>query len=867
MIPTMIFTSSLLSFFLCASSASPTPFTAAAGSRGAVQPAAVIPDSLLTSLSADEREALEFLYAYLPTPDILDYDSSYHLTNIRSSLRARHEMPWGKSVPEREWRHFVLPVRVNNEHTDLSRPLFYESLKERVSKLPMKEAILEVNHWCHEHVSYQPSDGRTSAPEATMRNALGRCGEESTFTVAALRAVGIPARQVYTPRWAHTDDNHAWVEAWADGKWHFLGACEPEPDLDMAWFNEPASRGLLMTTTAIGDYDGPEEVISRSPLSTTINVTANYAPVSPKEVIVTDTEGNPIEGAHVQFCIYNYAEFYPLVTRLTDSRGHASLTAGEGTLLMRASDGKRFGMALSSSDTVPTLILDKTTDFRGSLDFDITPPPPSKSLPSASAEAIAVNNLRKAREDSLRHAYEAGFPTAEEAKSLCARLGLNDTVAAPLIIESRGNHQVIESFIASTPDSLRGKAVRLLATLSAKDLHDVTAEVLNDHLCTPESASGPLYDQFVLSPRIALEHLTPYKRFFRDAISKSDADHYRSDPHALAAALASRTLPDTLYNPQHLPLSPVSAWKYHTADEASLPLLFTAICRSLGIPARIEGVSGRTQFADSTGEWQDVAFHARPEKSTPARKYPLHLDYASAAGREPAYYTNFTISSLATEGSSLLEFDDFIPVSAINACGEMLNEGAYMLVTGQRLADGSVLARTTFFGLGENEKSPELSLRSDTSAIAVKGLFDSENLFLPLGQKEKASIVSMTGRGYFILGLIAPGHEPSAHALNDLGVAKERLEALGTPILLIFDNEQSAAHFRPADYASLPSTVIAGVDGGSIRTELCEEFGLPETSMPIFIIADTFNRVVYLREGYGIHLGENLADTLERLLK
>ncbi len=71
----------------------------------------------------------------------------------------------------------------------------------------------------------------------------GRCGEESTFLVAALRSVGIPARQVYTPRWAHTDDNHAWVEAWADGKWYFLGACEPEPVLNLGWFNAPASRG------------------------------------------------------------------------------------------------------------------------------------------------------------------------------------------------------------------------------------------------------------------------------------------------------------------------------------------------------------------------------------------------------------------------------------------------------------------------------------------------------------------------------------------------------------------------------------------------------------------------------------------------
>ena len=115
------------------------------------------------------------------------------------ALRARKEMPWGESVPEREFRHFVLPVRVNNENLDMSRRDFYESLRDRVKDMSMRDAVLEVNHWCHERVTYRPSDARTSSPSATVRSAIGRCGEESTFTVAALRAVGIPARQVYTP--------------------------------------------------------------------------------------------------------------------------------------------------------------------------------------------------------------------------------------------------------------------------------------------------------------------------------------------------------------------------------------------------------------------------------------------------------------------------------------------------------------------------------------------------------------------------------------------------------------------------------------------------------------------------------------------
>ena len=170
-----------------------------------------------------ELQALQFLYAYMPVADVTDYPTAFYLDNIRTTFQIKNEMPWGSTVPDLLFRHFVLPLRVNNENLDNSRKIFFQALKDRIKGMSMQEAILEVNHWCHEHVTYTPSDGRTLSPLACMKNAQGRCGEESTFTVAALRAVGIPARQVYTPRWAHTDNNHAWVEAWADGKWYFFG--------------------------------------------------------------------------------------------------------------------------------------------------------------------------------------------------------------------------------------------------------------------------------------------------------------------------------------------------------------------------------------------------------------------------------------------------------------------------------------------------------------------------------------------------------------------------------------------------------------------------------------------------------------------
>ena len=55
--------------------------------------------------------------------------------NVRASRQAADEMPWGKRIPEDIFRHFVLPVRVNNEHLDSARVVFYKELKDRVKTL------------------------------------------------------------------------------------------------------------------------------------------------------------------------------------------------------------------------------------------------------------------------------------------------------------------------------------------------------------------------------------------------------------------------------------------------------------------------------------------------------------------------------------------------------------------------------------------------------------------------------------------------------------------------------------------------------------------------------------------------------------
>ena len=77
-------------------------------------------------MSADEQLAMRFLYSYMPLPDMTDYSVDFYKMNVDYALRARKEMAWGNQVPDREFYHFVLPVRINNENLDESRRVFFE---------------------------------------------------------------------------------------------------------------------------------------------------------------------------------------------------------------------------------------------------------------------------------------------------------------------------------------------------------------------------------------------------------------------------------------------------------------------------------------------------------------------------------------------------------------------------------------------------------------------------------------------------------------------------------------------------------------------------------------------------------------------
>ena len=242
---------------------------------------------------------------------------------------------------------------------------------------------------------------------------------------------------------------------------------------------------------------------------------------------------------------------------------------------------------------------------------------------------------------------------------------------------------------------------------------------------------------------------------------------------------------------------------------------------------------------------------------------------------DPKYYTHFTISKIINGRTWLMNFDEGqldmgggTTWSNVFKKGTTLDEGTYLLVSGQRMADGSVMVHKRFFTIEPGKTTAiNLVIRQETEGIKVIGSFNSEDLFEKDGQE--VSVLSQTGRGYYVLGILGIGQEPTNHALHDIAKLKEKLDKWGRPMVLLFTSEAEKKKFeaQKSEFGSLPEKTIFGIDrNGIIQKEIVREMKLRNANqLPIFIIADTFNRVVFISQGYTIGLGEQLVKTGSKL--
>ena len=244
--------------------------------------------------------------------------------------------------------------------------------------------------------------------------------------------------------------------------------------------------------------------------------------------------------------------------------------------------------------------------------------------------------------------------------------------------------------------------------------------------------------------------------------------------------------------------------------------------------------------------------------------------------QDPKYYSHFTIAKVLPTGklqtlnfeSGDVDMGGGDTWSALLKKPLSMDEGHYMLVTGTRMANGSVLAEIEFFNVEADKTTPiQLEMRESKDEIQVIGNFNSESTYKPMDSDELKSILATTGRGYYIVAVLGAGQEPTNHALRDIAALGKDFDEWGRGIVLLFPNEEQYKKFRPQEFPGLPATITYGIDvDGSIQKQIAEGMKLSnKTILPMFIIGDTFNRVVFVSQGYTIGLGEQLMKVIHKL--
>lgn len=842
-------------------------------------------------LTDEEVESLQFLYAYMPLNDMAENSFDYFVRLTKQTNKVK-ELPWGKSLTPELFQYYVLPPRVNNETLDDARFEFYKELYPRVKDLSMYDAVLEVNHWCREKVVYKPTDGRTTQPLNVVERAYGRCGEESTLAVVALRSVGIPARQVYVPRWAHTNSNHAWVEVWVDGEWYYLGACEPEPMLNRGWFTASASRALLINSYAYGmltpsdDTQIKGEIISQSNLFTEVSSTATYTDVTKAVVNVTDASGKPVEDAIVSFSIINGNNLAPLVRRKTDNKGSTSLTTGLGTYIIevysavgeglyairefRVMDGNVLNVILKEDERMGA---DRDIKVE---DFVITPPPETRFPTALSDEVAREHDIRCAIDDSIRLAHTQTFrfndaPQVDQFVSSMRNKGLSSPSAAKLsalLSESLSGGRSIEAFLNEVKPEHLELAVQLLQEIRIKDIHEITKDVYMDYLygvirLYDVYKDTPEFRQSVLNPRFSNEIPIAYKAKMWELLTENGMHTPGANAETITAV---RTIADKVVladaeevNPRGFFMTPVSVADFGIADRNNYIAFVRSLLSTAGIPNRVDFQTSNLQiFVDR--RWEDFELKAIEIKIESVDTSQL----ATLTVNDPEGYEQdrrYAIQRWNDDGyESIGGFRRDIKSTQEYS----LLPGIYRIVTGIRAADGGMLTRVMNFELtaGEKKTVDVQWYAIEEDELVVIGNMDAEWEYTKgnaQSELEVTSILNTVGRNFFVLAVLEPTKEPSQHFIRELSAIGEELKL---PTVILFNNAENMNFFFKQDYR-LKDDLHYGFDSeGVIMRGLTESLKTSDLSarLPVVIVADSFGNIFYQSVGYNIGVPKAIID-------
>ena len=796
-------------------------------------------DEKIQKCTEEVALACKYLYAFMPYSDIGNYPFEVFLDYAENGVQLWKENPQIADMPEDIFLNYVLFHRVNEEEIAPCRTFFRTEIGTRIQGMNFREAALEVNYWCAEEATYHCTDDRTLSALSVYRRGNGRCGEESVFTVNALRSVGVPARQVYAPKWSHCDDNHAWVEIWCDGKWYFLGACEPEEILNKGWFTNASSRAMMIHSR-IFDTKIPEgEVIGRDGMVTMLNELKRYAVTKEIAVSVKGDQGLPVEGAEVSFEVLNYSEYAPIAEKETDENGRAVLTTGLGSLhiSVRACCNEEWlhaekAMNTETEDSCEICLRHQTAGENAGYEkwtaADMFAPhdaPVNTDMPDS--EQKERGNKRLAAANAHREQKVRNWRNPE-----CERF-----------LQKEVNR--IEKAVAA---SYRED---LLNVLTEKDRTDCLSDVLEEHLDLAISYHGMMnrdtFVSYVLNPRVDDEVLQKYRREIKNKFSRDEKQELRNDPSQIWKLVEKAVVSRPEKERSSVITTPAGCLNTCTGSFLSKKILFVAMARTLGVPARLNPHDRSMEYMENE---KFVPVLAKTEKNST-------LILKSGEDTQWKYFQNWSIAKL--ENGRYVSLKLGTEAFENQHMNLPLESGKYRILTSNRLPNGNMFANEYHFEIQPGEtKEIDLVLREADLEDMLENISMPEfTLRREDGSTVKAS--ELTADGKHILAFLEEEKEPTEHILNEMMEQEGAFAGYAEKIIFVVRSKDALeTPTLSKALKKLKNVQIYYDDFSEIINTLGRRMYVDPDKLPLIIVTNGSLNGIYATSGYNVGTGDML---------
>ena len=786
--------------------------------------------------------AMKYLYVTAPYSDLVNYSFEDIQDFAGHGLFLYNTLERVKELPEEMFLNYILDHRVNEEEVLPCRTLFWNELKDRIEGKNAKDAAIEVNYWCAEEATYHSGDDRTLPALTVYRRGYGRCGEESVFLVNALRSVGIPARQVYVPRWSHCDDNHAWVELWCDGKWYFTGACEPLMILNKGWFTNASSRAMMVHSRLFDLFPAEgEDVIGKEGAAVMLNQTARYAKVKTVSVKVLDKTGAPVKGAQVQFQVLNMGEYFPIAKAETDENGTVSLVTGLGSVRVLAFLPGMEGFAQADLDTralgeISLTLTGEAVEAEDWRAVDViapvdTPVNPDMPTPEQKAEGTRrmneANKIRKEKKENWVNPELTAFLAGEDEKEL--RQAMVDV-------------------------------------LSEKDHTDCVCNVLEEHLEYGKvyakeyrdlvlNANGyNLYINYVLNPRVEDELLRPYRKEILSFFTDEQKAAFRVNPAEIWNYIQAHITAYPDNERETVMETPYECLVSGIGTERSQKVLFVAIARTLGIPARLNPDNkvmeywAMDHFVPVLKQQEGGAVLILKKEADAVWNYYQNWTMGRLVGNE---YVSLNLTGRSWEGDTL----------------ELaLIPGTYRIITTNRLPNGNQFAWEKTFIIKEGEKLEEtLRLREAQLGDML------ERISLPEFKVKDAdgnqvTCADLTKGGKKILMWLEESREPTEHILNEMLEHAEKFHKFENSISFMIRTQEAKQDPLLAKVLKIFPNVSVYYDSFEENIELLgRRMYVDPDKLPLILVTNGESVGIYATSGYNVGTGDMLIRIMEEV--